>query len=360
MSRGAARDVRVEVAPGSIGVKFDPDYNGNAAVVKRFVTLPSGQDSPLKRHVSSGWVLIEINDTNVSKMKHKDVLRLIKSSLNHRRTLIFRESSVHYAQHDAKGGAARKTDTVNLDIEVTQFRLNRNGSKQFGEYEVLCTLKKRNVAKNKLLQWAVWQRYSRFQILHKSLTAQYGYQMKDSKFPPKRTFGSLAPDFMEQRRRALDLYMHYITQIRNVTEFNKEHLSSKDLRKFIDYDEGLKKLGVSNIVVEPGGKPTSELRTVSGEWNGTNLKLFAFTMAIFLPGIDYSTLGWIKPRNNKQILLGIGIFLLFAVSLASAICAPLAFAIWLYGIATVAYRANNRIEEIGGFSYDIRGKRVNR
>jgi len=244
MSRGAARDVRVEVAPGSIGVKFDPDYNGNAAVVKRFVTLPSGQDSPLKRHVSSGWVLIEINDTNVSKMKHKDVLRLIKSSLNHRRTLIFRESSVHYAQHDAKGGAARKTDTVNLDIEVTQFRLNRNGSKQFGEYEVLCTLKKRNVAKNKLLQWAVWQRYSRFQILHKSLTAQYGYQMKDSKFPPKRTFGSLAPDFMEQRRRALDLYMHYITQIRNVTEFNKEHLSSKDLKLFIDYDAGLNKLGV--------------------------------------------------------------------------------------------------------------------
>ena len=123
--------------------------------------------------------------------------------------------------------------------------------------------------------------------------------------------------------------------------------------------EGLKKLGVSNIVVEPEGKPTSELRTVSGEWNGTNLKLFAFTMAIFLPGIDYSTLGWIKPRNYNQILLGIGIFLLFAVSLASAICAPLALAIWLYGIATVAYRANNRIEEIGGFSYDIRGKRIN-
>ena len=123
--------------------------------------------------------------------------------------------------------------------------------------------------------------------------------------------------------------------------------------------EGLKKLGVSNIVVEPGGKPTSELRTVSGEWNGTNLKLFAFTMAIFLPGIDYSTLGWIKPRNYNQILLGIGIFLLFAVSLASAICAPLAIAIWLYGIVTVAYRANNRIEEIGGFSYDIRGKRIN-
>ena len=245
MSRGAARDVRIEVAPGSIGVKFDPDYNGNAAVIKRFITLPSGQDSPLKRHVSPGWVLIEINDQSVSKTKHKDVLKLLQSTLNHRKTLIFRESSVHYAQHDAKGGAARKTDTVNLDIEVTQFRLNRDGSKQFGEYEVLCTLKKRNVSKNKLLQWGVWQRYSRFQSLHKSLTAQYGWQMKESKFPPKKTFGSLAPDFMEQRRRALDLYMHFITQIRHVTEFNKEHLSSKDLKTFIDYDGGLKKLGVN-------------------------------------------------------------------------------------------------------------------
>ena len=244
MSRGAARDVRIEVAPGSIGVKFDPDYNGNAAVIKRFITLPSGQDSPLKRHVSPGWVLIEINDQSVNKTKHKDVLKLLQSTLNHRKTLIFRESSVHYAQHDAKGGAARKTDTVNLDIEVTQFRLNRDGSKQFGEYEVLCTLKKRNVSKNKLLQGGVWQRYSRFQSLHKSLTAQYGWQMKESKFPPKKTFGSLAPDFMEQRRRGLDLYMHFITQIRHVTEFNKEHLSSKDLKTFIDYEGGLKKLGV--------------------------------------------------------------------------------------------------------------------
>ena len=124
--------------------------------------------------------------------------------------------------------------------------------------------------------------------------------------------------------------------------------------------EGLKKLGISNIVIEPEGKSASELRTISGEWNGTNLKLLTFMMALFLPGIDFSVLGWIKPRENKQILLGVGIFLLFTISLASVICAPLALAIWLYGIVTVAYRANNRIHEIGGFSYDIRGKRINR
>ena len=126
----------------------------------------------------------------------------------------------------------------------------------------------------------------------------------------------------------------------------------------INDSEGLKELGISNAVVEPGGKSASELGSASGEWNGTNVKIFAFTLALFLPGIDFSVLGWIKPRENKQILLGVGIFLLFTVSLASAICAPLALAIWLYVIATVAYRANNRIEELGGFSYDIRGRRI--
>ena len=55
-ARGAARDVRVEVAPGTIGVKFEADYNGNCAVVKRFMVLPSGQESPLKRHVQVGFL----------------------------------------------------------------------------------------------------------------------------------------------------------------------------------------------------------------------------------------------------------------------------------------------------------------
>ena len=73
----------------------------------------------------------------------------------------------------------------------------------------------------------------------------------------------------------------------------------------IDNPEGLKKLGISNIVVEPGYKTTSQLRTDSGDWNGTAMKLFAFTMAFFMPGIDYSVLGWIEPQKNKQILLGI-------------------------------------------------------
>ena len=81
-ARGAARDVRVEVAPGTLGVKFDPDYNGNAAVVKRYIPLPSGQESPLKKHVQIGYVLVSVNDKNVATMKHKDVLRAMKKELS--------------------------------------------------------------------------------------------------------------------------------------------------------------------------------------------------------------------------------------------------------------------------------------
>jgi hypothetical protein len=120
--------------------------------------------------------------------------------------------------------------------------------------------------------------------------------------------------------------------------------------------EGLKKLGIENIIVEPGNTSDSELR--GGDGNGTNLKLLAMAMALFLPGIDYSVLGWIKPRKTKQIWLGIGIFFTFSILLGTAILCPLAFLIWLHGIATVAARADDRVVELGGYTNDISGNRV--
>ena len=119
--------------------------------------------------------------------------------------------------------------------------------------------------------------------------------------------------------------------------------------------EGLKKLGLEDVIVEPGTS-TSELRV--GDGNGTNLKLLAMTMALFLPGIDYSVLGWIKPRKTKQIWLGLGIFFTFSILLGTAILCPLALLIWLHGIATVAARADDRIAELGGHTNDIFGNRI--
>lgn len=128
----------------------------------------------------------------------------------------------------------------------------------------------------------------------------------------------------------------------------------------IDNIEELDEMGQTDIVIEPGMAITENLGALEGEWNGTNLKLFAMTMAFFLPGIDYSVLGWIKPRKTEQICLGIGIFCLFALLLGSAICAPFALVIWLHGVVTVAGRARGRVEELGGYTNDISGRRINR
>ena len=120
----------------------------------------------------------------------------------------------------------------------------------------------------------------------------------------------------------------------------------------------LKEMGITDIVIEPGLAMTEDLDTHQGDWNGTNIKLFAMTLAFFLPGMDYSVLGSIKPRKTKQIWLGIGILCLFTFLLGTVICAPVAFAIWLHGMVTVAGRARDRVEELGGFTNDITGRRI--
>ncbi len=121
--------------------------------------------------------------------------------------------------------------------------------------------------------------------------------------------------------------------------------------------EGLKELGIENTIVEPDIASTSELS--SGDGNATKLKLLVILTSIFLPGIDYTLLGSIgRPRDVRQMKLGIGIFCAFSILLATIIFSPLALMIWLHGIATVAIRANRRIVELGGYTNDIFGNRI--
>ena len=121
--------------------------------------------------------------------------------------------------------------------------------------------------------------------------------------------------------------------------------------------EGLKKLGIENVIVEPENVSASELR--GGDGNATKLKLLVILTSIFLPGIDYTLLGSIgRPRDIRKLKLGIGIFCAFSILLATIICAPLALIIWLHGIATVAIRADRRIVELGGHTNDIFGNRI--
>ena len=122
----------------------------------------------------------------------------------------------------------------------------------------------------------------------------------------------------------------------------------------------LNEMGITDIVIEPGLAITEELETRQGDWDGTQLKLLAILTSIFLPGIDYTLLGAISPRKPKQIWLGIGIFLIFSILVGTVILCPFAIIIWLHGAATVAGRARDRVEELGGYTNDITGRRIKR
>ena len=122
----------------------------------------------------------------------------------------------------------------------------------------------------------------------------------------------------------------------------------------------LNEMGITDIVIEPGLVMTEDLETRQGDWDGTKLKLLAILTSIFLPGIDYTLLGAISPRKPKQIWLGIGIFLIFSILVGTVILCPFAIIIWLHGAATVAGRARDRVEELGGYTNDITGRRIKR
>ena len=179
------RDCRLEVAAGSLGVIFEADYNGCAAVIKSFTLTPAGLESPLAKRVRKGYVLVAVNDTVITKTKHSEVQRLLQSTMNRRRTLLFRDGSVHYSNKDAKGSSS-KSDSSHIDIEVRTARLNRETSKTFAEFELLCSLRVRSKLGHAINQWSLWKRYSEAGDLDKRMREQYGWQMEKIKFPKKK------------------------------------------------------------------------------------------------------------------------------------------------------------------------------
>ena len=255
------RDVRIDVAAGPLGILLEADYNGMCAVIKSFQLTPSGRESPLKKRIRKGMVLVAINDTVVTKKKHDEVKRLLQSTMNRRRTLLFRDGSVHYANKDAKGSSS-KSDSSHVDIEVRSARLNRETSKTFAEFELLVSLRVRSKLGHAINQWSLWKRYSETGDLDKRMRAQYGWQMEKIKFPSKKTFGNLDPVFLESRREGFDFYFHEILAISDIADFRK-HFSSQDLKQFIQYESN--KEIKSNETSSSGGSSSSSSRGGDGE-----------------------------------------------------------------------------------------------
>ena len=154
--------------------------------------------------------------------------------MNRRRTLLFRNGSVHYSNKDAKGSST-KSDSSHIDIEVRTARLNRNTSKTYAEFELLISLRVRSKLGHAINQWSVFKRYSDISELNKRIRAQFGWQTEKITFPPKKMFGSLDPTFLEKRRGELDYYFSQVLALPDIADF-KKHFSSQDLRRFIEYD----------------------------------------------------------------------------------------------------------------------------
>ena len=118
----------------------------------------------------------------------------------------------------------------------------------------------------------------------------------------------------------------------------------------IDDSAELEALGHSKPIIEPENVTFSDLGRGMDAGNLTKLKVFAIIFSIFLPGIDYSILG--------KFRLGIAIFFVWVILLASAIGAPLALVIWIHGLVTVARRADERAKELGGYTNNIFGNSI--
>jgi hypothetical protein len=91
--------VTIQLSPdGPYGVIFEPDRDGNAAVIKHWDRLPNGKFGPLQKHggLHFGDVLFAINDTEVDSMSHADVVALVRDRNILKKVFKFKNSSEYY------------------------------------------------------------------------------------------------------------------------------------------------------------------------------------------------------------------------------------------------------------------------
>ena len=79
------------------------------------------------------------------------------------------------------------------------------------EYEVCLLVKQgERLTATDQIKWSVFHRYSEFEAFDKALRERFGWQVQGIKLPPKKTFGSKSPDFVEKRRGALQAYLREV------------------------------------------------------------------------------------------------------------------------------------------------------
>ena len=85
----------------------------------------------------------------------------------------------------------------------------------------------------------MWKRYSQFADLDTVLRKKW-VEMSVVAFPPKKVFGAMDPVFLDKRLGLLSAYIQELLKIDNIADFHKPHISSNELRHFMNFDKGSK------------------------------------------------------------------------------------------------------------------------
>ncbi len=286
----AAGDVVIISVPsdGPYGVMFEPDRDGNAAVIKAWERLPNGKFGQLQKHggLHYGDVLFQINDNHLDVVPFKDVMQTVKDRNLLKKSFRFMNSVEYYRRKEAKNapklaGLALGSERGNAfmsTIRQTRLSVDTKGSK-YCEYEVACQYRvvSRRVQKEVVYKWSVWRRYSEFEKLHLPLKDTLGWQIDGIELPSANTFvfNKLSQEFIENRRDELNTYWQKIIKVNNgqVVEFHKHH-SQTHIKDFLEVDRALSgEIGAPPDVVGEGvgstrTEPSSSSRPSSRRMSG--------------------------------------------------------------------------------------------
>eukprot|EP00948_MAST-09A_sp_MAST-9A-sp1_P003137 g3137.t1 len=280
-------DCSVDLPAGALGVTFGPDKNGKAAVIEEFTFLPSGGQSVLKDRVPVGAVLVGVNDHYVHEMDHSKVLRLLKKTANRPRKLFFRDAAIHYLKNTRSTGLIRHEKYASAvdfqfqfavvrarvrsrsDVTGTSFSTKKasslSSSSYHAEYEIKCQapFRSNKVQSTSTMKWSTWKRYSDFSKVDKALRSQFGWQMTNVTLPPKTWLSHLDSTFVEKRRAGLNAWAHSLCQVRGICDFHREHSSSQDLRRLVEWDRRLELAKENGNIIDSTGELSTESLTNS-------------------------------------------------------------------------------------------------
>ena len=153
---------------------------------------------------------------SVTDMGYKSVIEHIRSSSGRPRKLVFQESTVYYRAKrlgltqplDGSGGVDKHVAAAIVDTRIVR----ENGKAKFCEYEVSVAAPQLQNLGEAIRRWSTWKRYSEFLTLDTSLRKLYGWQMESIRFPAKKTFNNLDPEFIQKRREELDRYLSEVSR----------------------------------------------------------------------------------------------------------------------------------------------------